>query len=173
MKMTFSITIYEALFLLFTIGGGIFALLQWKQKHKLERANFLNAALTKIRDDKEFASVLYAIDYGEQWYTNDFITDHLKEQQFDRVFAYFDYLCYLKDRHILSKKEFQIFEYRIVRMANSDSFMSYMFNLYHFSKRNGTRVSFCHLLMYLKKSKLLEDSFWNVNSSEYTKLLNI
>ena len=173
MSITYEITIYELLFLIFTVVGGLFALWQWRQSYKLKRAELLKEALAKIRDEKEFARVLYAIDYGENWYNYDFINDHSKEQQFDKVFSYFDYLCYLDNKRILSKSEFRIFEYRIKRMTCNDSCLDYMFNLYHFSKRNETDISFYHLLMYLEKNKLLDDDFWDIRSSKYRKLLNI
>lgn len=173
MNVTFDITIYELLFLILTVLGGFFALFQWRQSYKLKRAEHLKEALTKIRDDADFASVLYDIDYGVEWYTYDFISNHSKEQRFDKVFAYFDYLCYLKNKHILSRSEFRIFEYRITRMARNESFVDYMFNLYHFSERNKTDMSFLHLLTYLKNNKLLAEDFWDVKSKRYKKLLNI
>ena len=141
MTIILDITIYELIFLTFTIIGGVFALFQWRQSYKLKRAELLKEALAKIREDKEFAKVLYDIDYGEKWYTYDFINDHSKEQLFDKVFAYFDYLCYLKNKRILGKNEFRIFEYRIHRMVCNDSFLDYLFNLYHFSKRNMSDIS--------------------------------
>lgn len=173
MEITFDITIYELIFLILTTIGGFFALFQWQQGNKIKRAELLKEALTRIRDDEEFASVLYDIDYGVEWYTVAFVNEHTREQKFDKVFAYFDYLCYLKNKHILSKSEFRIFEYRITRMVRNDSFLDYMFNLYHFSKRNQTDMSFHHLLTYLRKNNLLNEDFWDVHSRRYKKLLNI
>lgn len=172
MNISTDITIYDVIFLIFSALSAFFALFQWRQSYKLKRAECLKEALSKIRDDKEFAIVLYDIDYGENWYTENFISDHTNEQKFDAVFAYFDYLCKLKNKHILSKSEFRVFEYRISRMANNDSFLDYMFNLYHFSKTNDKDISFYHLLTYLRKKKLLDDDFWNANSKQYVKRLN-
>ncbi len=173
MNVSFDITIYELIILSLTIIGGFFALFQWRQSYKLKRAEHLKEALEKIRDDEDFASVLYDIDYDVEWYTDEFLDDHSKEQRFDRVFAYFDYLCYLKNKYIMSKSEFRIFEYRITRMTKNKSFVDYMFNLYHFSNSNGTDMSFYHLLTYLRKNRLLDEDFWDVQSENYEKLLNI
>lgn len=164
MDINMEITIYELLFLILTSLGGFFALFQWRQSYKLKRAEHLKEAVTKIREDKVFASVLYDIDYGVIWYTHDFVGTHSEEQKFDMVFAYFDYLCYLKNKHILSKSEFRVFDYRIKRMTKNKCFLNYMFNLYHFSKKNMADFSFYHLLAYLRKNKLLNESFWDVNS---------
>ncbi|MBQ7547908.1 MAG: hypothetical protein IJT41_13205 [Clostridia bacterium] len=172
MVITKEISLYELLFLTFSIVGGFFALFQWRQTYKLKRAEFLKEAQVKIRENKEFASVLYEIDYGVEWYTQDFIEDHSKEQMFDEVFAFFDYLCYLKNRNFLRDDEFRVFKYRIRRMACNQSFLDYFFNLYHFTKRNSTDFSFYNLLQYLKDNNLLDADFWDKNSKQYRKLLN-
>lgn len=174
MNISFDIKIYEFLFLIFTVCGGLFALFQWRKSYKLKRAEYLENALIKIREDKDFAQVLYRIDYGEEWYTPEFIEDHNQEQLFDKVFAYFDFLCYLKHQRILRESEFRIFEYRIARMAANYSFVCYMFNLYHFStKKNNTDISFFYLLTFLLDKGLLPEDFENMQSENYTKLLNV
>lgn len=155
--------------------NGFIALLQWRNSYKLKRAELMKETSSKIREDKEIANVLYVIDYNnEEWYNNEFFEDnHDYEAKFDRTFAFFDYLCYLKNKRILGNEEFKIFQYRIYRMSCNKSFINYMFNLYHFSKQNNNPISFYHLLTYMKKQKLLEDDFWDVNSKRYEIFLNI
>lgn len=166
MKIEFEITIYELLFFIATIMAGIFALFQWRQSYKLERAKLVKEASSNLRDDKDMASALYAIDYGEEWYP---FADHNVEQKFDRVFAFYNYLCYLRKKHILSKEEFRIFEYKIKRMSRNKSSLKYLFYIYHFATKNKTDVSFYHLLEYMKKNELLKDDFWDVTSTKYLK----
>lgn len=175
-----NISIYEIVSLIFSVIGGLatlvaaaFALWQWHQTTKLKRAELIRDALVKIRDDKEIAQVLYVIDYGEEsWYNEDFLDDHEQEAQFDRAFAFFDYLCYLRKRRILRAKDFKVFEYRIVRMAINEDVKKYLFNLYHFSKANGTYCSFDYLLGYMRKQKLLPNDFYNREARQEEKLLN-
>ena len=173
MKIIFEITLYEVLFILISIIGGCFALFQWKQSYKLKRAELIKEAMLKIRDDTDISLVLYSIDYGDNWYNQEFAENHTIEAQYDKVFAFFDYLCYLYNTKILTKNEFRIFEYRIKRMQQNSSFRNYLFNLYHFSKRNYTDISFYNLLDYLNKEELIDKEFWNVNSKKYNKILNI
>lgn len=173
MILTLELSLYELLFFVATIFGGFFALLQWRQSYKLKRAELLKEAVSKIRDDTTIAEVLYTIDYGEEWYTTEFIKNHSIEQKYDKVFAYFDYLCYLKSKRVLSRDEFRIFEYRLIRLTNNQSFLDYMFNLYHFSMKNGTDISFYYLLKYLRDNTLLPNSFWDVHSANFKKILNI
>ena len=145
--------------LLATIVGGCFALIQWNMSTRLKRAELLNEAITKIRDDPQFAEILSRIDYGEQWYTNDFHSNREMESQYDRVFAYMDYLCYLKKRRILKSKDFRIFEHRMQRIAHNKDSIDYLQFLCYFSKLNNTTMSFPHLLEYLEDKSLLPDNF--------------
>lgn len=69
MILIYEITIYETLFLLLTIIGGFFALLQWRQSNKLKRAELIKESIEKTRDDSDVVQVLYSIDYGENGMT--------------------------------------------------------------------------------------------------------
>lgn len=175
MQGILGMSVYESIVIVISIIGGGFAFFQWRNSYKLKRAELMKEASSKIREDKEIVDVLYSIDYSdEEWYTDEFFEDnHNCEAKFDRAFAFFDYLCYLKNKRILGNKEFKIFQYRIHRMVCDESFVNYMFNLYHFSQKHNKPVSFYHLLTYMKKHKLLDDDFWDVNSSRYKKYLNI
>jgi len=173
MNIISEIKLYEVLLILISIVGGFFALFQWKQSYRLKRAELIKEAMLKIRDDTDIALVLYSIDYGDHWYNQEFVENHTIEAQYDKVFAFFDYLCYLYNRKIFGKNEFRIFEYRIKRMQQNSSFRNYLFNLYHFSRKNNTDISFYNLLKYLKKQGLIDKEFWNVDSKKYDKILNI
>ena len=167
MEIAYQISIYEIIIIITSIIAGGFALFQWRQSYRLKRAELVKEASNKIREDADITAVLYTIDYSEDWYNNDFLEDHQTERQFDKAFAYFNYICYLKKKSIFSNDEFRIFEYRIQRMAQNPSFALYLFNLYHFSKRQGRDISFYYLLNYMKKNKLLCDDFWDVSSKRF------
>ena len=173
MKILFEISIYELVIALATVIAGTFALFQWRQSYQLKRAELVKEASCKVREDGDIVSVLYSIDYSEDWYNDAFLTNHEIESKYDKAFAYFDYICYLRFKGIITKDEFRIFEYRIQRMAYNYSFRTYFFNLYHFSVRMGRDISFYYLLNYLKDNKLIEADFWDVNSHKYPHMLNI
>lgn len=116
MEIITSVTLYELVVGLGSLLAGGFALFQWRQGNKLKRTELVKEASSKIREDEEIASVLYAIDYGQEWYCEDFLDNHSEEQKFDKAFAYFDIICYLKQKHIISRSEFRIFEYRLQRV---------------------------------------------------------
>ena len=173
MAVILEITLYELIIIILTIIGGFFALYQWRQLYKLKRSELIKEAIDKTRNNPDVVHVLYSIDYGDKWYGFDFISNHDEELKYDRAFALFDYLCYMRLKGIFGRDEFKIFEYRIQRMASNSSFMEYFFNLYHFSKLQNAEFSFYHLLKYMKKKRLIEQEFWNINSEKYDKFLNI
>ncbi|GHT29534.1 hypothetical protein AGMMS49574_06550 [Bacteroidia bacterium] len=127
--------------LLFVLIGGCFALYQWQSSIKTKRAEFINQILEKLRFDKELTKTMYIVDYDQNWYSNKFHNSEL-EDSIDKLFSYLDYICYLKHTKNITKTEFQIFQYEIHRVCVSNSTKSYLWNLYHFSKRNTPLVLF-------------------------------
>ncbi len=173
LTVSMEISIVDICAFVISAAGGCFALLQWRKAQKLRRAEHVKDLLLRFRDDTEIADAFYRIDYGEEWYTKEFIEEHKDEKRFDRLFAYADYACYLLKQHVIGAKEFQPFEYRICRLANNRDVQSYFFNLYHFSKRNNVPMSFQYLLNYMRKEGLLFNDFDNSESSNFKVWLNI
>ena len=163
---------YEFLLLLFSVIGGIWALYQWSKTRQFNRANLIKELLVKIREDENIVDVLYSIDYGDEWCNISFFKDRKMQLKYDNTFALFDYICFLIKNSILSKKEISFFEYKIIRMANNQSFMNYMFNVYHFSNRNNSSTPFYYLIGYLKDNNLLCDEFYDKKTKKYKKYLN-
>ena len=156
--------------LLFAVIGGGFALFQWKKTIKVKRAEFINQILEKIRFDKDLTNTMYVVDYNQNWYDNSFHNGTL-ECSIDKLFAYLDYICYLKLTKNITNTEFNIFRYDIHRVCVSKSTKHYLWNLYHFSKRNKTDCSFQYLINYGINSGLFPKDF-KENATLYKKTLN-
>jgi hypothetical protein len=156
--------------LVFVAIGGIFIYLQWKKSLKIRRTEFINQILEKLRFDKDLPKTMYVIDYNQNWYDNSFHNSDF-ECSIDKLFSYVDYICYLKTTGNISTSEFKIFQYEIHRICVSSSSKIYLWNLYHFSKKNNTTCSFQYLINYAIESKLFPEDFKN-NTSLYAKTLN-
>lgn len=155
--------------LITVVLGGCFALLQWNNSEKVRKAVLMKELSQKIREDAEIRSALYVIDYGEEdWFTDSFLEDHETEAKFDKAFALFDYICYLKNHHILNSSEFSIFKYRIARLSRNDSFQRYLYNLYHFAKTNEMECSFHNLIKYMYRNNMLPKDFMIAIENEDT-----
>jgi len=167
------ITLAELITIILTIIGGGFALYQWIQNSALKRATYYNEAYLKLRDDKDIVSVLYTIDYGiKKWYPFKSEDKDDFERKADKTFACLDYLCYLRKQRLIKEREFRNFEYEVIRIGFNSSSLDYLYNLYHFSKANGTQMSFSYLLDYLKQKKMIDDDFEDSKSKKYIHYLN-
>ncbi len=159
-------------FLILVFSGG-FALFQWYVANKTKRTEVLQEIVLQLRFDKDMSNTMQKIDYDQDWYSSDFHnSDDPKndfEHRVDKLLAYMSYICYLKkQRHL--KKEFQILQYEIDRVCASHSIQSYLWSLYHFSKKQNTKCSFQFLIDYAVKHGIIEkDSFYNPNSTKYIK----
>ncbi len=159
------------------IGSALFALIQWTYQCKIRRSQYLQTLSERMRTDKHILSVRQAIDYGQPWYNKDFHEKHkndvVTEDQVDEVLAFYSYLCYLKMGKIISKKEFKFFSYNIDRALQNTDMQSYLFNLYHFSRKNGVDMSFHYLFEYGKKNGFFKREFFDPNTkNEYSRYLS-
>jgi len=156
------------------IIGGISALLRWRESNKLKRSEFIEKFVFKFREDKEMQETIYHLDYGKSWYGENFHSSNSEMQsRIDRLFIYINYICYLKDTKII-KNEFSMVEYVIVRICKQLNTRAYLWNVYHFSQKNGVDCSFKYMIKFLLKNILTESeriSFQN-KQSEFPKYLN-
>ena len=150
-----------------TIIGLAFAFFQWRKSNSIKRAEYINELTEKVRSDEDIRAIVYRIDYNEDWYTAGFHGSGELEVQVDKTLSYFSYICYLKSMKVVSKKEFSFFEYKINRILKDNNVQRYLFNLYHFSRKDNTSISFNYLLEYGKEKKLLTNDFFNKDSKQY------
>jgi len=162
--------------LFFAVIGGGFALFQWKKNINIKQAEFFNQIIEKLNCDSDVVQTMYMITYGEkQWYdckgTQHFLVDGKTEELIDKSFHYLDYVCYLRDKKLIDKKGFYIFEYEIHRACKSIQTQTYLFNIYKFSQTENAKCGFQNLINYAIKKKLFYKDFMK-NTNRYTKTLN-
>ena len=153
--------------------GGAFAGIQWNVSNKIRRTEFVNTIIEKLRFDKDMAQTMYKIDYDESWYNDNFHNGNSDlEYEIDKLLSYLSYICYLKQTKNISKEEFKILQYEIIRVCKSFDVQSYLWNLYHFSIKQDSKCSFEHLVSYGIDNKLFDIKFLSCNSNLYKKRLN-
>lgn len=153
--------------------GGFFALYKWSQSVKLRKAEYIGHIIEKLRFDKEMSETMYMIDYDKNWYNENFHsgTDGV-EYKVDKLFSYLSYICYLSDSKHIGKKEFAFLEYELKRVCKSSNSQNYLWNLYHFSKKNNTPCSFEKLVEYGLENHIFNSEFENCQSTYYHQYLN-
>lgn len=149
---------------LVTFLGIIFALLQWRKNVKFKKAEYINELTEKIRTDSIIKKTVYKIDYFEKWYDENFHNSKELECEVDKTLSYFSYICYLKQFHLISRREFKFFIYEINRILVNPNVIDYFYNLFHFAKKNNACMSFEYLFKYGKKHRNFEKTFFDKNS---------
>lgn len=162
--------------LILVMAGGIFGYYQWRKSILLGRAEYINELTEKIRTDKYIKDVIYMFDYNYKWYTEQFHGSGKLELKVDKTLSYFSYICYLREQKIISDKEFNFFKYEINRILRNSQVQDYFYNLYHFSNKNNTPITFLYLFKYGEKIKILFQIFYDKNSylylSQYHRYIN-
>lgn len=162
--------------LILVMAGGIFGYYQWRKSILLGRAEYINELTEKIRTDKYIKDVIYMFDYNYKWYTEQFHESGKLELKVDKTLSYFSYICYLREQKIISDKEFNFFKYEINRILRNSQVQDYFYNLYHFSNKNNTPITFLYLFKYGEKIKIFDEIFYDKNSylylSQYHRYIN-
>ncbi|MEE0265210.1 MAG: hypothetical protein UD936_06235, partial [Acutalibacteraceae bacterium] len=139
---------------------------------KIKRAEYLNDLTEKIRTDDDISEIVYVLDYDQMWYNDSFHKSGEFERKMDKTLSYFSYICYLFENNLIEKSEFNFFKYEIDRILMNRSTINYFYNLYHFSRKCCTPMTFKFLFEYGEKEKVYDEEFYNTRSKIYPHYLN-
>jgi hypothetical protein len=151
--------------------GAVWAFIQWQHSIKLKKSEFILQFVKELRYDKEIVNTMYIIEYDPNWYNNDFHGGK-DEYNVDKFLSLLNYICYMRKMKLLSENEFKVLRYEIRRTCISPSAQSYLWNLYHFSRKMSSPCSFEYLIDYGLGNNYFYPEFANPNSGRYKKLLN-
>lgn len=158
------------------IIGFALTIYQIRLSNKVRSAEFFNKIIEKLRFNERSISIMYLIEYNSLWYNASFHGSGELEKSVDAFLSQIDYICYLLFRELISDDEFQIFKYEVARVCNNKQCQAYLWNLYHWSKRNGLKCSFDNLIKYLK-TQLTDEELNKFESNQpqisgYNRYLN-
>lgn len=164
--------IISFLSLVAVIVGGCFGYYQWQKTIKIKRAEYLNELTEKIRTDPDISEGVYILDYNQKWYNDSFHESGEFERKVDKTLSYFSYICYLFENKLITENEFAFFKYEIDRILVNYSTIRYFYNIYHFSDKHGTPMTFKFLFNYGEKANIFDSDFYNAKSNKYPHYLN-
>jgi len=156
--------------LLVAVVGGMFALYQWSKSNSLKKARFLNSFIEKIRGDKDIVEILRYLDLNDSWYSIEFhdSDDESRqrfEQKMDKTLSYFSYICYLREKRIITDKEFNFFNWHIKLILKNPGIQDYFYHLYHYvTGKFQAKFQQQHLLDYGAKTHIIDSDFFNPNA---------
>lgn len=91
------------------------------------------------------------------------------KKKVDRALQYFSYICYLKEKRIITNDEFMFFEIDISQALRCKDLIEYLYNLYHYECEIGNydpqgngieNYSFGSLIRYGKQKGIIPDDFF-------------
>ena len=156
--------IIAAVTLIIAVIAGFRAMAQWKESKRIKRAEYIKELTDRIRSDDDIAQTLDLIEYNRFKYSEDFHGSGEPERKVDKTLSFFSYICYLKKQRLLSPDEFRFFDYEVTRIFQNRDIVNYLYNLYHFSKKQKRPISFCYLVEYGLENSLLNKNFTDKNA---------
>ena len=137
--------------------GFLFSLWRWNTYISLKRTDRVNDLNEKIRTDSEIVEVHYMFEYSEDWYSSGFHGGGDLERKVDRTLTFYSYLCYLKEKKIISEKEFDtFFQYRITGTLRNLQVQKYLSFLHRYSKTLDVQSPFYYLCKYSKENGIFD-----------------
>lgn len=142
--------LFENLYYLSAFFGIIIALFQLSSANKTKRIEIIESVLKQLRFDKDISKIINTIDYREFRYDGHFHGSKI-EFQVDKLLSYLDFICYLKFKKFLSKAEFSLIKYEIMRICSDRGIQRYLWNIYHFGKTESRESTFYYLIRFVLK----------------------
>ena len=150
----------------------IIAYCQWKKSKKFDGVKHVQLLREKLCDDKEVAVAILWFDYDFEWYSDKFHSDMETQRKIDKTLSVLEYACYLKDKRFINDEQFSLVKYIIDRTITNFQVQEYLYNLYHWTEKCGTEMSFSFLLKYGKNKGVIDSEFDNNKSKRYRHFLN-
>ena len=165
--------VLAAIAVIISIIGLVLSNWQYKKDEKKNKAELLKVIIEGI-NSKEAGTVFYKIEYEENWYNKEFHNTE-EERNLDHFLTILSYSCYLFKNDVMNKEEWKYVCYYVERTLKSEDIKYYLFNVYHYAKKEGIedeKFVLSDLLEFAKTEKHYDDSFFDKNSYPDKHFLN-
>lgn len=141
---------------------------------RIKRTKFINQMILRLYLDQELMDTMHIIEYDDSWYNNSFHNStNGMEARVEEFLSYLSFVCYLKKMRVMHKEEFAMFEDELRRTCSSPSVRAYLWNLYHFAKKQNIKCTYQFLIDYGIKNNLINKKcFMDSTTSAFPKYLN-
>ena len=131
------------------IATFILSIVQSMGNTHVKRAQFFKEIIDRIRFDQDLVDAMNILDYDEDWYNDDFPKSDI-ETKMDKLFSYLSYVCYLHNVKVISNKEFELIEYKIMRACQNKNTQYYFKFVNRFAKLHNVKHTFNDMIEYMK-----------------------
>lgn len=155
--------------------------LEYRKSNIIQKAAYIDQIMKRISSDQDIQETLYKFQYNLFQYTRDFHGSDL-EKKVDKTLQFFSYICYLKEKGIISNDEFMFFNIDISQALRCHDLIEYLYNLYHYEckagnfkpKGNGIdNYSYGYLIRYGVQNRIIDNEFFVKGTPKYKIYLNI
>lgn len=142
--------------------GVIFSMTRLYFEKRFKHAEDVYRLCEKQKNDAGIKRIIYKLDYAEKWYTKEFQRSKSKrdfQRQFDNAILFYDHICYLKQKHLLTNEDYDFFIYDIDIIIKNAEMQDYFYNLYHYTHNKGLPMYFQYLFKYAEEQGVFDEDF--------------
>lgn len=131
-------------------------IIQLHSSKKTQRGKLVGNLLQRFQSDKALSSAFSIIEYKNGWYDSSFHDNSEgNEVKMDQFLLFCNYICYLMKEKMITKKDFELFQYWLKRTCESSDVQNYLWNIYHYSLKQESPCSFSDLIEYAIKEEMI------------------
>lgn len=135
--------------LVLTFLGLLFTGFQLMQTKKINRASLVKEMYFNLYNDQELRDIFYKIEWSEYKSTDRFnLEGDEEERKVDKLLSFFDIICNMYYRGVLTKKDMEVFSYEMMRVYEHPAVQEYLEFLEDWQKSQNIGESYVNLKKY-------------------------
>lgn len=134
--------------LIVTAAGLIFAGMQLKQSKDINRASLVKELYLTFYRDNEIRGIFYQIEWSDYTPYESIKLDSKEEQQVDALLSFFEVVCDMYYRNVLTKEDLKIFDYEMHRTYEHPGIQEYLTFLAQWQKERNIGESYSSFKRY-------------------------
>jgi len=137
--------------LILTFFGLLFTGFQLMQTKKINRAGLVKELYLNLYNDQELRDIFYKIEWSEYRSTDRFkLEGNEEERKVDKLLSFFDIICNMFYRGVLTKKDMKVFSYEMMRVYEHPAVQEYLDSLEDWQKSQNIGESYVNLKKYCR-----------------------
>lgn len=141
----------NAFLLILTVIGLVFTVVQLMQTKKINRAELVKELYLMLYDDEELRDVFYKIEWSDFSRGEIDIQDNEFERKADKLLSFFEVLCSMYFRGIITKADMALFDYELKRVYAHPDVQAYFAFLEEWQEDQELGESFVNYQKYCSK----------------------
>ena len=147
--------VINGILLVLTLIGLVFTGIQLLQAKKISRAELVKELYLMLNGDNDMREIFYLLEWSEFEEGEIDIQCSENESKVDKLLSFFEVVCSMYYRGVLTKNDMAIFNYELKRVFEHPDIQSYFNNLVSWQKSRGIGESYVNYKKYCQIPKRL------------------